>query len=154
MSCSTVVIVACYWLVIGIETADLIAIQGSQYSARNRQFGRGHCDRVDPVVKLRRCHAVQFHLSTDTSTDSPTCLPTFDGLPGDSRCRGNSLCGNSAHGRPFSGNRCIQPLVKVSSAAVGFLSVARQGHGVYRHRRGDGCDLRGKGSTQDVQHIV
>jgi len=84
MSCSTVVIVSCYWLVTGIETSDLIAID-----IVSAAFGSLHAvvssAAIIAIASILSCsYAVvtlcSFISPSDTASNTRTHLPSFDGL--------------------------------------------------------------------------
>ena len=84
MSCATVVIVSCYWLVTGIETADLIAIDIVSTAVGCLHAIISSAAIIAIASILSSSYAVvtlcSFISPTDSATNTRTWLPTFDRL--------------------------------------------------------------------------
>ena len=92
MSCATVIIISCYWLVTGIETADLIAIDILTTAVRSLHAIVSSAAIIAIASILSSSYAVvtlcSFISPSDGSTGTPrtgtansrTQLPTFDAL--------------------------------------------------------------------------
>jgi len=84
MSRATVIMVSCYWLVTGIETADLIAIDIVSTAVRSLHAIVSLAAVIAIASILSSSYAVvtlcSFISPTDSATNSRTRLPTFDAL--------------------------------------------------------------------------
>jgi len=84
MSCATVVIVSCYWLLTGIETADLISIDIVSTAVGSLHAIVSSAAVIAIASILSSSYAVvtlcSFICPTDGASSSRTWLPTFDRL--------------------------------------------------------------------------